>query len=118
MQSLLEILGRGALMSATLRLSRSFKVYEDHDKTEGRGGQTLRYEVATRPDADALAVGLGVWGQPGRIDEATVITIDVAGRRFTVPANSVTDAVEDNKAALRAAVMLRLTPAERAALAG
>lgn len=103
---------------AFLSRAKSYKVYEDQDKEEGRGGRTLRFVLTSKPDAIMLAAGLGPQGNTGHIEEVDNLIIVVAGHEFTVPFHAAKEHTEDRKAALRAAVLLKLTPEERAALLG
>lgn len=103
---------------AFLSRSKAYKVYEDHDKEEGRGGRTMRFVVTSRGDATLLAAGLGPQGTLGHIEEVDNLVIEVAGYKFTVPFNAVAERTEDRKATLRAAALLKLTPEERAAVLG
>lgn len=74
-----EKLTKGDEVEVFLQLRTSFHVFEDHDKTEGRGGRSLRYVVDTRAEADELAVNLGVWDRPGDIQQVAEVEI-VMGR--------------------------------------
>ena len=103
--------------TATISAQTVFDVFEDHDKTEGRGAQTLRYTIDSQTHANVLAAGLGVMGTPGRIDKREVLTITLdGGAVYYVPLHSLRFASGvDARAIIRARAMLKLTPEERAA---
>jgi hypothetical protein len=104
---------------ARLSLVTLYRVHEDHDKNEGRGGTTVRYTVTSEADAKTLAAGLGPMGTAGYIDKSEYLRIELSGGFVLhVQLSSVHegDVPDTARAALAAAALRKLSPEERAAL--
>lgn len=110
------IRNRGGPVSATLSTETVFKVYEEHDKNEGRGGRDVRYVVADEADARLLSRGLGVMGTDGSVEREDHVVLLLDGRRYSIAIHEMTD--ERARGALLASALRKLTDDERRALLG
>lgn len=52
-----------------------YQVYEENDKTEGRGGKTLKHVSLNKDVARKLSRNLGVYGANGEVREARFLEI-------------------------------------------
>lgn len=100
----------------SLEVLSVFAVYEERDKTEGRGGCDLRYTVADRAVASKLAVGLGTMGTPGDIRSIECIVLRYKAGAVIVPLAEVRLLNRDEADAVARRALLKLTPAEAEAL--
>jgi len=57
------------------KMIQYYQIYEENDKTEGRGGKTLKHVSLTKDVARKLSRNLGVCGANGEIREAKFIEI-------------------------------------------
>lgn len=108
----------GETVSATLRLETAFHVFEEHDKTEGKGGRSLKYIVSSRSEADKLAKGLGVWGGNGDVVEVKTVRIrpNDSTQAACFDLSNLREPAKEDKARLAAAARAKLTIEEAEAL--
>lgn len=52
-----------------------YQVYEENDKTEGRGGKTLKHVSLSKDIARKLSKNLGVWGGNGEVREVKILEL-------------------------------------------
>lgn len=93
-----------------------FKVVEDLDKNEGRGGTSVVGYYHDKADADEAAKDKGVFGSPGRIDVMQMLSIDGGRTGYVFNVGQAIKAVLPGHKALRAAGLAKLTADEREAL--
>lgn len=118
MSSIKELLKtRASGLPATIKMGTTYHVFEDTDKTEGRGGQKLRFVVHDPNEAKALSKGLGPMGCDGRVEKVEGLIISTVNEAvFAVPFHYVVETAADRKAALRAQAIAKLSKEERDAL--
>lgn len=77
MRSLLSLLETSRILDCQLQLETWFDVYEELDKTEGKGGRKLKFRTQDKKDALELSKNLGVFGGNGTITEKTFYKISI-----------------------------------------
>lgn len=96
---------------------RVYRVVEDRDKTEGRGGTVVVGHYHSEIDAKEAAIGKGAAGQPGAITEVELLSTDggQTGYHFSLGAG-VVRCIMPGRSEVRAAALSKLTHEEREAL--
>ncbi len=61
--------------SCSCRMIQYYQVYEENDKTEGRGGKTLKHVSLNKNIASKLSRNLGVWGGNGEVREIKILEL-------------------------------------------
>jgi hypothetical protein len=61
--------------SCKCKMIRYYQIYEENDKTEGRGGKTLKYLSLDKDIARKLSRNLGVYGENGEVREARILEL-------------------------------------------
>ena len=76
MKSLLSILESSVSgENCIIKLEKWYDVFEELDKTEGRGGRKLKYRTQNKDDAIKLSKELGCWGSDGLVQENLFLKI-------------------------------------------
>lgn len=58
------------------KMIQYYQIYEENDKTEGRGGKTLKHVSLDKDIARKLSKNLGVWGGNGEVREVRLLEIN------------------------------------------
>ena len=62
-------------ISCSCKMIQYYQVYEENDKTEGRGGKALKHVSLDKNVAQKLSRNLGVWGGNGEVREIRILEI-------------------------------------------
>lgn len=123
MKSLLSILESSVSgENCIIKLEKWYDVYEELDKTEGRGGRKLKFRTQNKKDALELSKDLGCWGSDGVVQENLFLKIILChsyeGNSYLIPLGkeSEIDSEAIKKANLVASAMSKLSIEEIRAL--
>ena len=74
-----------------------YQVYEDNDKTEGRGGKTLKHVSLDKNIAQKLSRNLGVWGGNGEVREIRILEIQFSNGESVLINDSELEVISRDK---------------------